>query len=143
MTRSTPVHLDDTPATLRTGRRFAYKSNSLRSATLMLGGPSAIAVAMGPLSATCVLRTDSTALSRGKSPTRLPSSRGSPKTSHSTETPVASIICLAASATSGPIPSPGRSVILCVMAPNILGESRKLVEDIRNRDFYYGEHPGS
>jgi hypothetical protein len=27
--------------------------------------------------------------------------------------------------------------------PNILGESRKLVEDIRNRDFYYGKHPGS
>ena len=106
----------------------------MRSATLMLGGPSATAVAIGPFSATCVRRTDSTACSRGNSPTRLPSSSGAANTSHSTETPEASTICVAAFATSGPIPSPGSRVILCVIVSIILRETPQIVENRHQLD---------
>ena len=101
------------------------------SATFTLRAPPAIAVAIGPFSATCVRRTDSTACSRGNSPTRFPPSSGAANTSHSTETPEASTICLAAFATSGPIPSPGRRVILCVIVSIILRETPQIVENPR------------
>src|SRR5713226_1477565 len=94
----------------------------------MLGGPWATPVAMGPFRATWLRRTDLTACARGNSPVRFAPSDGAEITSHSTCTPAASITCRAASATSGPIPSPGNNVILRVMYRNILSESQDFVE---------------
>ena len=76
----------------RTGRRFAYSPSSFRNATLMLGAPSATPVAMGPFSAIRLRRTDSTASSKGNSPTRRVPSIRAVIHSHSIAAPAASMI---------------------------------------------------
>src|SRR5713101_8954937 len=79
----------------------------------MLGAPKPISVAIGPFSPTWLRRTDSTTPAYASS-SEPASDRGLGETSsHSIATPAASMICRAACATSGPIPSPGISVTLC------------------------------
>src|SRR5580692_1988793 len=131
ITTSTPSKCDFTPGKFFTGRRFAYNSRLLRNATFTLGAPPAIAVAIGPFSATLFVRTDSIAAVFSTAPfTVLLSvfSARAPSSSHSIFTPVASKICLVAADTSGPIPSPGNNVTLWVMVHPILGYALAVVE---------------
>src|SRR5574337_1093647 len=79
----------------------------------MLGGPSAIGVAMGPFSATRLRRTDSTAWACADSLPRRSTGVRADTSSHWMETPVALMIRCAACATSGPMPSPGIRVTMC------------------------------
>src|SRR5258706_675135 len=68
----------------------------------------------GPLSATLFDRMESsTSFGRG-SPKRARASEPTTNFSHSTSTPAHSMIETTEAVTSGPIPSPGRRVILCL-----------------------------
>ena len=96
-----------------TGRRFAYRSRVLRRRTLIDAKPVPTGVVTGPFSATLFLRIESsTSWGRG-SPNRERASAPTKYFSHSTSTPAHSMICTTAAVTSGPMPSPGRRVILC------------------------------
>src|SRR5437868_9361069 len=70
-------------------------------------------VVTGPLSATLLCRMDSSTSGGRGSPKRAIASEPTKYFSHSTSTPAHSMIETTDAVTSGPIPSPGRSVILC------------------------------
>src|SRR5947208_1917958 len=70
-------------------------------------------VVTGPLSATLLRRIDSRTSGGSGSPKRAIASEPTKYFSHSTSTPAHSMIETTAAVTSGPMPSPGRSVILC------------------------------
>src|SRR5437763_7878330 len=70
-------------------------------------------VVTGPLSATLLRRTDSSTSGGSGSPKRAIASEPTKYFSHSTSTPAHSMIATTDAVTSGPMPSPGSSVILC------------------------------
>src|ERR1041384_6650514 len=97
-----------------TGRRFAYRSSVLRKRTLIDEKPVPTGVVTGPLSATLLRRIDSSTSAGSGSPKREIASAPTKYFSHSTSTPAHSMIDTTAAVTSGPMPSPGRRVILCL-----------------------------
>ena len=113
MTRSTPrpEYGVFTPGISRTGRTFAYVSNSLRSVTFALFSPNPTGVSSGPFNATRV-RVIESIVSDGTPEGRpfLKTSAPASCVSHSIGAPTASRIRWAAITHSGPIPSPGISV---------------------------------
>ena len=113
MTRSTPrpEYGVFTPGISRTGRTFAYVSNSLRSVTLALFSPNPTGVSSGPFNATRV-RVIESMVSAGtpEGSPFLKTSAPASCVSHSIGAPTASKIRWAATTHSGPIPSPGISV---------------------------------
>src|SRR5437588_5279657 len=70
-------------------------------------------VVTGPFSATLLWRIDSRTSGGRGSPKREIASEPTKYFSHSTSTPAHSMIDTTDAVTSGPMPSPGRSVILC------------------------------
>src|SRR5215211_5584987 len=76
--------------------------------------PVPIGVVTGPLSATLLRRIESSTSCGSGSPKREMASAPTKYFSHSTSTPEHSMICTTAAVTSGPIPSPGSRVILCL-----------------------------
>src|SRR5882724_8477425 len=68
----------------------------------------------GPLSATLFERMESSTSFGSGSPNRARASEPTTSFSHSTSTPAHSMIETTEAVTSGPIPSPGRRVILCL-----------------------------
>src|SRR5215212_4079923 len=94
----------------RAGRRFAYSPSVWRSVTLTLRKPAPTGVVMGPLSATLLRRIDSRTWSGSGVPYWAITASPASTTSHSNETPDASRTRRVASASSGPMPSPGISV---------------------------------
>src|SRR4051794_35321470 len=95
-----------------TGRRLAYRSSVLRSRTLIDEKPVPIGVVTGPLSATLLRRIDSRTSGGRGSPKRERASEPTKYFSHSTWTPAHSMMETTEAVTSGPMPSPGSSVIL-------------------------------
>src|ERR1051326_1456487 len=75
--------------------------------------PLPTGVVTGPLSATLLRRIDSSTSGGSGSPKREIASAPTKYFSHSTSTPAHSMIETTEAVTSGPIPSPGRRVILC------------------------------
>src|SRR5881392_2507586 len=75
--------------------------------------PVPTGVVTGPLSATLLRRIDSSTSGGSGSPKRAIASEPTKYFSHSTSTPAHSMIETTEALTSGPMPSPGRSVILC------------------------------
>src|SRR5580693_5788922 len=112
MMRSTSGYRVGMCGRLRMGRKFAYKSNFLRSATLMLAKPPPTGVVTGPFSATRVRSIDSSSSLGMYSPCFSKASAPTANVSHSNFTPVASRMRTVALVTSGPIPSPGIRVTL-------------------------------
>ena len=101
------------PGRFHTGRRFAYRSSALRSPTLTLVKPSPIGVVTGPLSATLFRRMDSRSVGGQRVPRALErdDARHRAVPSRSRRRPPRG--CGAtASVTSGPMPSPGMSVMV-------------------------------
>src|SRR5438309_2378401 len=113
-TRSTSPRGAGTPGYVFAGRRFAYRSNSLRSATFTERKPLPSSVVRGPLRPTLLRRMDSRAAGGNGVPHFAIAGTPISWRSHSTFTPVASIARRVASTISGPVPSPGMRVILCV-----------------------------
>src|SRR3954465_13547586 len=70
-------------------------------------------VVTGPLSATLLRRMDSSTSAGRGSPERARASEPTKYFSHSTSTPEHSMIETTEAVTSGPMPSPGSSVIRC------------------------------
>ena len=101
----------ETRASSAPGRRFAYRSSVWRSVTLTLRKPSPTGVVIGPLSATLLRRIDSRTCSGSGVPySAIDGLAGVHLTSHSNATPDASSTRRVASASSGPMPSPGMRV---------------------------------
>src|ERR1035437_7474486 len=98
------------PGSIRTGRKFTYSPSFLRSATLMLWWPPAMGVAVGPLRPTRVASSEAKTSSGINWPCSASALMPACTRSHSISTPVASIARTVASATSGPMPSPGIKV---------------------------------
>src|SRR6185436_21055126 len=76
--------------------------------------PVPTGVVTGPFSATLLRRIDSSTSAGNGSPKREIASAPTKYFSHSTSTPAHSMIDTTAAVTSGPMPSPGSSVILCL-----------------------------
>ena len=91
----------------RAGRRLAYRPSAWRSVTLTLRKPSPTGVVIGPLSATRLRRIDSSTCSGSGVPYSAMTASPASWTSHSKATPDASSTRRVASASSGPMPSPG------------------------------------
>src|SRR5438477_3590293 len=115
MTRSTPWNRASMPGRFHTGRKFAYRSSAFRSPTLTLENPSAIGVATGPLRATLFRRIESINSGGRVCPDRSKAGAPAKWRSQSICTPDAPRIRTTASVTSGPMPSPGISVIVCAI----------------------------
>src|SRR2546425_1424985 len=98
----------------QTGRRFAYNSSALRSPTFTLVNPPPTGVVTGPLSATLLRRIESSSCGGSVAPYCSTASTPAGYDSQSASSPAVSRIFTTAPATSGPIPSPGMSVIVCV-----------------------------
>src|SRR5215472_209503 len=107
------------PGRLFTGRKFAYNSNFCRSATLIDENPSPTGVVTGPFSATRFCSIDSYSALGMYSPVFANASAPAANVCHSNSTsvaaPAASKTLTTAPETSGPIPSPGINVTLCVL----------------------------
>src|SRR3954453_16693501 len=101
----------------------AYRSNSLRSATLIERWPEPTGVVVGPFSAMPRSRIDSSVRSGSGLPSSSKTSMPAGCSSHSNSTPVASSTRRVASAISGPVPSPGMSVTRCAMRPGVLSST--------------------
>ena len=126
ITRSMSRYREPSPGCDRQGRTQAYRSNSLRRATLTLRKPVPTGVVMGPLMATLVARTaSSTCSGRG-----VPYSPITPAPASCTFqliwTPVASTTRRMALVISGPMPSPGISTTSWVMAYSSSSSSASL-----------------
>src|ERR1051325_3865539 len=76
--------------------------------------PVPTGVVTGPFSATLLARMESSTSCGSGSPKRLIASAPTKYLSHSMSTPAHSMMETTAAVTSGPMPSPGRSVILCL-----------------------------
>src|SRR6267378_663986 len=98
----------------QTGRRLAYNSSAFRRPTLTLVNPPPTGVVTGPLSATLFRRIDSSSSPGSVAPYCSTASTPAGYDSHSASSPAVSRILTTAPVTSGPIPSPGMSVIVCV-----------------------------
>src|ERR1700722_13967202 len=116
---------------MRTGRKFTYRPSFFRSATLMLWWPPAIGVAVGPLSPTRVHSSDARTSSGSNCPVSASAAAPASTLSHSIATPVASTARTVASATSGPIPSPGIRVIWRAILA-IIAARGKMIPDWRS-----------
>src|SRR5438552_8770160 len=92
------------------GRTLAYRSNVLRSATLIDRKPSPMGVSSGPLSATRVRLMESSVESGIGSPYFASAAIPATCTSPSIVAPVASSTRTVAAVIDGPMPSPGISV---------------------------------
>ena len=102
-----------------TGRTLAYRSNSFRIATLMERNPELEGVVSGPFRATPVCRIESrVSLGSGSS---TASSAATPPSwwSYSNSAPASRSTASVASVTSGPIPSPGITVIVLVKSDGL------------------------
>ncbi len=99
-----------TPSIERAGRTLAYSSSACRSPTFTLRKPLPTGVVMGPLMAMPLRRIESMTRSGSGVPSLAIVASPACCTSHSNGIPVASSTPRAASASSGPIPSPGISV---------------------------------
>src|SRR5438128_2374219 len=119
-TRSTFPIGARTPGYVFAGRRFAYRSNSLRSATFTERKPLPSSVVRGPLRPTLLRRIDSSASGGNGVPYFAIAGTPISCRSHSIGTPVASTARRVASTISGPVPSPGMSVMRCVVTVVIL-----------------------
>src|ERR1700733_12047919 len=119
----------------RIGRKFAYSSNFFRSATLMLAKPPPTGVVTGPFRATRVRSIDSVNSLGMYSPDFSYASAPTAKASHSNFTPVASRMRTVARVTSGPMPSPGMSVILWAigLCKTIIGRTAAELQCDENR----------
>ena len=106
-----------TPGSDRDGRTAANRSSFCLSVTFTLRNPAPTGVVIGPFNATRERRMDSSTRSGSGVPSPSITPAPASCTSHSTSTPVAATTSRAASATSGPIPSPGTSVTRCLTAP--------------------------
>src|SRR5207302_10977629 len=95
--------------------KLANSSNCLRRATLMLENPPPIGVVTGPFRPSPVRSIDCVSSLGMYSPYLANASEPAENLSHSIFTPDASTMRTAAFVTSGPMPSPGISVTLCVM----------------------------
>ena len=109
-TRSMSSKRVRTPFMVFEGRRQAYRSSSLRRATLTLRKPPPMGVVIGPLMATLVRRMDSSTCSGSGVPYSSMTSTPASRRSHSMGTPVAATTVSSAAASSGPVPSPGIKV---------------------------------
>src|SRR6185503_7078785 len=104
--------------------------------TFTLVNPSPIGVVTGPFNATLFRRIES--ISSGGSALPVRSNASTPATwrSHSIDTPVALMMWRTASVTSGPMPSPGMSVIVWVLlthVPSQQDEAEAHVDDHQRR----------
>ena len=102
---------------MRAGRRLAYRPSAWRSVTLTLRKPSPTGVVIGPLSATRLRRIDSRTWSGSGVPYSAMTASPASTVSHSNSMPVASRTRRVASASSGPMPSPGIRVTRWAMRP--------------------------
>ena len=114
-TRSMSSKRVRTPFIVLDGRRQAYKSSSLRSATFTLRKPLPTGVVIGPLIATLVRRIESSTCCGSGVPYSSITSRPASCTSQTMGTLVAAITVSSAAASSGPVPSPGIRVTVYVM----------------------------
>src|SRR5688572_5056454 len=135
--RSTFVQREATPGRFLTGRRFAYRSSALRSPTLTLVNPSPIGVVHGPLSATLFRVIESSSSAGSVWPVFSNAVTPASCRSQSIATPVASSTDVTAAVTSGPMPSPGINVSVCVVRGMVhplaaRGESPALHRDRRS-----------
>src|SRR3989339_244293 len=112
ITRSIFSYFDFTPLYVLQGLRQVYKSNSFLRATFTERKPLPIGVVIGPFIATLFLRMDLRTSSGSGVPYFSRTSQPASAISQSIFTPVASKTRLVDSAISGPVPSPGMSVIL-------------------------------
>src|SRR5918994_3874938 len=136
-----PLYGVVTPGSSRTGRTFAYVSNSLRSVTFALFSPNPTGGSSGPFNTTRVRSIDS--IVSGGTPEGSPFLKTSAPASCSSQSifaPVAWTIRWAARTHSGPIPSPGMSVtwwvaVRFIEAPSGAGRRHPLtgVSDARRR----------
>ncbi len=85
----------------------------LAQPTLTLVKPPPIGVVTGPLSATLLRRIESSSSSGSVAPCASSASTPARCDSHSTSRPAVSRILTTAPVTSGPMPSPGMSVMVC------------------------------
>src|SRR5918999_1614260 len=97
---------------LYAGRTFAYRSNVLRSATLIERNPSPIGVSSGPLSAMRFRLIESSVLSGIGSPYLATPAIPATCWSQAMSAPDASTMRTVAAAIEGPMPSPGMRVIV-------------------------------
>src|SRR6266446_103367 len=100
-----------------------------------------MAVAIGPFSATRFLRTDSTAALLTDFPWSAELSERPAISSQSICTPVASRTWRVVAATSGPIPSPGLSVTLCLILASYCMRSVQACRNALNPGVS-GQEPG-
>src|SRR5579859_2168480 len=114
MIKSTPGHFDSRPGRFLMGRKLAKRSKVLRSVTLMLLKPPPMGVVTGPFRASLLRSIESYSSLGIYSPLISNASAPAAKRSHSHLIPVASRIRITACVTSGPMPSPGISVTLCL-----------------------------
>ncbi len=110
-TRSTSVKRTAMPGSVAAGRTAANRSSSCRSATFTLRKPVPTGVVMGPFRAVLVVSIERKTRSGSGVPSRPITPAPASWRSHSTSTPLADRTDRAASATSGPMPSPGISVM--------------------------------
>src|SRR5688500_18532184 len=113
ITRSTPSYFEATDGMFQTGRRLVNRSSAFRRPTCTLVNPPPTGVVTGPLSATLLRRIESSSSSGSVEPWRSSASTPARWDSHSTCRPALSRILTTAPLTSGPMPSPGMSVIVC------------------------------
>src|SRR5688572_1213492 len=83
--------------------------------------PVPMGVVTGPFNATLLRMMESRTSCGSGSPERVSASAPTKYFSHSTSTPAHSMICTTAAVTSGPMPSPGSRVILCLAMRKLLG----------------------
>ena len=107
----------------RAGRTFAYRPSAWRSVTLTDRKPSPIGVVIGPFRATRLRRIESRTCSGSGVPYSAMTASPASTTSQSNATPEASRTRRVASASSGPMPSPGISVTRWVMARMIAADA--------------------
>src|SRR2546426_6338195 len=111
------------PGMLRPGGTLAYSPSAWRRVTFTLRKPSPTGVVMGPLSATRLRRIDSRTCSGSGVPYWAMTASPASTTSHSRTTPEASSTRRVASASSGPMPSPGISVTRWDIAAILAGRT--------------------
>src|SRR5918997_1467938 len=105
----------------------AYRSSSLRSSTLTERKPEPTGVVVGPLMPTPLCLSDASVSSGNGLPWRSYSSTPASRRSQRNSTPVASSTRRVASASSGPVPSPGMKVTLCVKTVLSISVERRIV----------------
>src|SRR5712691_5890935 len=98
----------------QTGRRFENSANAFRNPTLTLVNPPPTGVVSGPFSATLFREIDSSSSAGSVVPCFSTADAPARCGSHSTSRPAVSTILTTALVISGPMPSPGISVMRCL-----------------------------